>query len=91
MPTREASSPEVTRRGTLEHRVADQRLHLGQQRPPSLQGDGHAGAGHRLAVPGEEQAARVGQPDQAVLAEVEAADLVRRAVPVLDRADHPQP
>ena len=67
-----------------------QRLHLGGQRPAPLQRDRHAGAGHRLAVLGQEQPARVGQADQAVLAQVEAADLVGRPVPVLDRAHHAQ-
>ena len=39
----------------------------------------------------EEQAARVGEADDAGVAEVEAADLVARAVAVLDRAHHAQP
>src|SRR6185437_2677454 len=75
----------------LEYRVAHECLNLGEQRSAALQGHGDAGAGHRLTVPGKEQAARVGEPDQAVLAQVETANLVGRAVAVLDRADHPQP
>ena len=39
---------------------ADQRLHLGDQRPAALDRDGDAGAGHRLGALGQEQPARVG-------------------------------
>ena len=39
----------------------------------------------------EEEAARVRQPDDPDVGEVEAADLVGRAVPVLDGPDEPQP
>ena len=70
--------------------IADQRLHLGHQRAAALQRDGHAGAGDRLAALGQEQPGRVGQLDDAGLAELEAADLVGRAEAVLHRADHPQ-
>ena len=63
----------------LRRGLADQGLHLGQERPPALQRDGHAGPRDRVAQPGQEQPARIGQLGQAVLAELEAADLVGRA------------
>src|SRR6266700_2793642 len=43
---------------------ADQRLHLGDERPAALERDGHAGPWHRLMLPGQEQPARVRQADQ---------------------------
>ena len=59
------------------------------RRPSSVDRD--AGARDRLVVPGDEQPGRVGDRDDAVAGEVEAADLVDRAEAVLHRADHPQP
>src|SRR5437868_8141282 len=69
----------------------DQRLYFGRQRPGSLKGDRDTGAGDGFAPPGDEEAARVGDALNAAFVQVEAADLVGRAVPVLDRADHAQP
>ena len=89
--TREPSSPDVVRRGALGGRRGDQRLHLGEHRPAALEDDADAGAGDRLVVAGDEQPGGVGDRDDAVAGQVEAADLVDRAEAVLDRADHPQP
>ena len=61
------------------------------QRPPALHGDRHAGAHRRPGAVRQEQPARVGQPGDAGVVEVEAAHLVGRAVAVLRRADQPQP
>ena len=79
------------RRGLVSGRRGEQRLHLGDQRSLALDGHGDAGAGHRLDLLGEEQPARVGEPGDAVVGEVEAADLVGRAEAVLDAAHHAQP
>ena len=70
--------------------VGHQRLHLGEQRAAALHGDRHAGAGDLLVVVLDEEAGRVGDRGDAVGGEVEAADLVDRAEPVLHRADHPE-
>jgi hypothetical protein len=79
------------RRGGTGVARRDERLHLGDQRAPALEGDGDAGAGDAQVAAGEEQPARVGEPDDADVGQVEAADLVGRAVAVLHRADQPQP
>ena len=76
--------------GHLERGGRDQGLDLRGQRPPALKRDRDAGSRHRLAVLGQEKPARIGQPDQAVLTEVEAADLVGRTEPVLHRPHHAQ-
>jgi hypothetical protein len=76
--------------GHLQCGGRDQSLYLRGQRPSALQRDRDAGARHRLAVLGQEQPARIGQPDEAVLTEVEAADLVGRPEPVLHRPHHAQ-
>ena len=51
-------------------RARDERLHLGQQRPPPVHHDGHGRAGHARVAggpePREEQPGRVGQPDDAL-------------------------
>ena len=84
MLTRAASSPLVARRGVARLDARDEGLHLGDERPPPLEGDGDAGARHLGRAAGEEEPARVGEPDDADVGEVEAADLVGGAVPVLD-------
>src|SRR5690606_20050717 len=61
---------------------------LGGQRAGALDGDGDARAGDRLGAPGDEQAAGVAHAVDALLVQVEAADLVGGAEAVLDRADH---
>ena len=45
--SRPVSMPLVARRGLLWQAGRDQALHLGDQRPPALEGDGQAGAGAR--------------------------------------------
>ena len=88
---REPSSPDVVRRGrsaVAGVTSACTSARIGR-RPSSDHAD--AGAGDRLVVPGDEQPGRVGDRDDALAGQVEAADLVDRAEPVLDRADHPQP
>src|SRR5581483_4870076 len=73
---------------TARHRqlaLRDKRLHLEQDRPASLEraGDGSAGlALHGLA----EELRRVGDADEAAARHLEHAELVRRAEPVLGRA-----
>ena len=69
----------------------DEGLHLRDERPPPLQGHRHRGARHGGVTAGQEQPARVGQPDDADIGQVEAADLVGRAVAVLHRAHQAQP
>jgi hypothetical protein len=66
--------------------AVDQRLDLHQQRPRALQRDQHAAAGHRLAVGGQEDRARVADALQPALGHREHADLVDRAEAVLDGA-----
>ena len=89
--TREASSPDVVRRGrSAVAGVTSAWISASIGRRPS-RATADAGAGHRLVVPGDEQPGRVGDRDDAVAGEVEAADLVDRAEAVLDRPDHPQP
>ena len=51
-------------------------------------GHGDAGAGDRFRMAGDEQAAGVGDAGDAAFVQVEAADFLDRAEPVLDRADH---
>ena len=91
MATRLASRPWVARRGRREVARRDERLHLGDERAPALEGHRDAGAGDADVAVGEEQPAGVGQPDDADVGEVEAAHLVGRAVAVLHRADQAQP
>ena len=89
--TRDAVEPGRRPPRALERRGGDQGLHLGQHRPAALHGDRHAGARDLAGLVLDEQAGRVGDRGDAVGAEVEAADLVDRAEPVLHRADHPEP
>ncbi len=67
-----------------------QALHLDGERAPPLQRHRDARAGDPRARVGQEQPGRVRQPDDPVLRQVEAAHLVRGAVPVLHRTDHAQ-
>ena len=75
----------------LQRGGGDQRLDLGQQRPPPLHRHGDAGAGHPAALVLHEEAGRVGDGGDPVGAQVEAADLVDRSEAVLHGADHPEP
>ena len=91
MATREPSRPERRTARALARRRRDQGLDLGEQRAAALHRHRDAGAGHRLVVVLDEEAGRVGDRGDAVGGQVEAADLVDRAEPVLHRADHPEP
>ena len=91
MARREASRPLDVAARDGEGRGGDEGLDLGHEgRRPSRVTVTHvpATAGHGCV---EEQAARVGQADDADVRQVEAADLVRGAEAVLDRADQAQP
>jgi hypothetical protein len=63
-----------------------QRLHLHQQRARAFQRHQHAGAGHRLAVGGQEDRARVAHALEPALRHREHANLVDGAEAVLDCA-----
>ena len=77
--------------GALLRGLGHQRLHLGEERAASLDRHRDAGAGDPAVVALDEEAGGVGDRGDAVGPEVEAADLVGRAEPVLDRTDHAQP
>ena len=69
----------------------EQGLHLGDQRPAPLEGDGDAGAGNRVLGAGDKEPRGVGQALDAALGQVEAADLVGGPVAVLQGAQQAQP
>ncbi len=71
-------------------RRRDKGLHLGDERTAALDRHRDAGARGRIASIAEEQAAGVGQADDAVVDELEAADLVGGPEAVLDRAHEPK-
>ena len=68
----------------------DQRLDLGDERPPALQADRAGDPGHPGRAGGQEQPRRVGQRLQAGLGHLEAADLVGGPEAVLGAADQAQ-
>ena len=70
-------------------RRCDEGLHFGHERPSTLDRHGDARARCRIAPVAEEQSARIGQADDAVVDELEAADLVGGTEAVLDRAHEP--
>ncbi len=74
--TRALSRPLVARRGAGKRARATSACTSASKRPPALHRHRHAGAGHRLGDPGQEQAGGIGQPDDARVGQVEAADLV---------------
>ena len=71
--------------------VDGERLYLGDQGAAAFQRHRQTGAGHRFGAAGEEQAAGVGQARDALVVQLEAADLVRRPVAVLHPSYEPQP
>ena len=79
------------RRGEGIWRVDGQRLHLGDQRAAPLQRHRQTGARHRLGAAREEEAGGVGEAGDALVVQLEAADLVRRPVPVLHAAHQAEP
>ena len=76
--------------GRRERRPGDEGLHLGDEGATALERHGDAGARNLGRAPGEEQAARIGEPDDPDVGQVEAADLVGGAVAVLHRSHEPQ-
>ncbi len=88
--TREESSPDVVRRGrSAGAGVTSACTSASIGRRPSMVTATQV-PGTWLVVVLDEQAGRVGDRDDALGAEVEAADLVDRAEAVLHRADHPE-
>ena len=89
--TREVSRPEVVRRGEgiCESTVSACTSATSGRRPSRVTVRQVPGTGH--VAPGQEQAAGVGESGDALVVQLEAADLVRRAVAVLDAPHETQP
>ena len=89
--TREPSSPDVVRRGrSAVAGVTSACTSARIGRRPSRRTLTQVPA-HRLVVPGDEEPGGVGDRDDALAGQVEAADLVDRAEAVLHRPHHPEP
>ena len=51
-------------------------MHFGDKWSATFNGDGYTGAGRRFMAITEEQAARIGEPDDAIVNKFKAADFI---------------